>query len=92
MNASSRLPVVREPRYVTTTPMRALTVAATRGAAIMAAGAIARLLAGEVIKRLVSSGSRLAVSRPAAPSVVDTSPTVVEEVFYFRRRVYRRGN
>ena len=90
MAASSRLPVVREARYpATTSPMRALAVTAKRGAARKAAGAVARIVARQVAAGLRQSQPP---ARKANSSVikVDESPVVVEEVVYFRRRLYRR--
>ena len=92
MDSASRLPIVREPRYVTTTtPMQALAVTVRRGAALMAAGAIARIVLKQVGEQLLKSGASLPTTKASSPATTAQSPEIVEEVVYFRRRLYRRG-
>ncbi|HET9199866.1 MAG TPA: hypothetical protein VFO84_02670 [Dehalococcoidia bacterium] len=92
MDSASRLPVVRQPRYVTaTTPMQALAVTAKRGALLMAAGAIARIVAKQIASHMLRNTQQLSTRKSAAVvPMIEQSPELVEEVVYFRRRLYRR--
>ena len=88
--ASSRLPVVHQPRYPATSPsIKALATTARRGAALMAAGAVARLVIKQVAAHLVNRGAGLPVARPMDVKPPEAQSSLVEEVVYLRRRIYR---
>jgi hypothetical protein len=71
--------------------MQALAVTARRGAVLMAAGAIARIVAKQIGTRLLSAGTLPARTSSAPAPPTGDSLQVIEEVVYFRRRLYRRG-
>ena len=88
---NSRLPVVHQPRYPVRSPaMTALATTARKGAALMAAGAVARFVVGQLAEQLVKRGATVPARPSATIEPVDSPATVVEEVVYFRRRIYRR--
>jgi hypothetical protein len=94
---ASRLPVVRTPQLpANPTTMQALATTAKRGAALVAAGAVARFLITRAARQFLRSagpalratpGNReVRVAGPATPE----APALVEEVLYYRRTVRRR--
>lgn len=90
----ARLPVVRPARYPTpASPTQALVTTATRGAVLMAAGAIARFLLKQAVNRMFAPRATKAVVPTPPETRVTTSEqstAVVEEVIYYRRTLYRR--
>ncbi|MEX2236081.1 MAG: hypothetical protein WEB00_00905 [Dehalococcoidia bacterium] len=92
---SARLPVVRATPYpVVVSPMQVLATTAKRGAALMAAGAVARIVLKHVVGRILSPEPTLPQTRSESKTIAvrpEAQPaTVVEEVFVYRRRTYRR--